>query len=118
VADKVQGAMTREEALPVPGFSQLGATEIQQRLHGLSQAELTVIEGYERAHAGRPRVLNAIGHLRQAEPWTGYDAMDPEHIKRHLHEVSDDVVRQVLEYEQHHQHRQRVISAARTRIPG
>jgi hypothetical protein len=44
--------------------------------------------------------------------------MDPERIKMHLHEVPDDVARQVLEYEQHHQHRRRVISAARTRIPG
>ncbi|MFJ6564734.1 hypothetical protein ACIQMV_33770 [Streptomyces sp. NPDC091412] len=117
VAEKVQGAMAREEVLPVPGFSRLGVAEIQQRLRGLSQTELTVIEGYERAHAGRRGVLNTIGHLRQAEPWAGYDAMDPERIKRHLHDVSDDVVRQVLEYEQHHQHRKRVISAARTRLP-
>ncbi|MER5913853.1 hypothetical protein ABT124_26070 [Streptomyces sp. NPDC001982] len=117
VAEKVQGAMTREEALPVPGFSRLGVTEIQERLRGLSQTELTVIEGYERAHAGRRGVLDAIEHLRQAEPWAGYDVMDPERITLHLHDVSDDVVRQVLEYERHHQHRQRVISAARTRRP-
>ncbi|MER6978820.1 hypothetical protein [Streptomyces carpinensis] len=51
VTDKVKGAMTREEALPIPGFSQLSVAEIQQPLRGLSQKELTVIEGYERAHA-------------------------------------------------------------------
>ncbi|WP_189316692.1 hypothetical protein [Streptomyces brasiliensis] len=109
--------MTREEALPIPGFNRLGVTEIQQRLHGLSQTELTVIEGYERAHARRPGILNAIRHLSAAEPWTGYDAMDPERITMHLHDVSDDVAWQVLEYERQHQHRQQIISAARTRIP-
>ncbi|MFF4796035.1 hypothetical protein ACFY2M_41650 [Streptomyces sp. NPDC001276] len=112
VAEKVQGAMAREEALPVPGYSRLGVTEIQQRLHGLSQTELTVIEGYERAHAGRSGVLNAIRHLRQAEPWAGYDAMDPERIKMHLHDVPDDVARQVLEYERHHRQRDTLINAA------
>ncbi|MGW4047642.1 hypothetical protein [Streptomyces sp. NPDC004721] len=112
VAEKVQGAMAREEALPVPGFSRLGVTEIQQRLRGLSQTELTVIEGYERAHAGRSGVLNTIRHLRQAEPWAGYDAIDPERIKMHLHDVPDDVVRQVLEYERHHRQRDTLINAA------
>ncbi|MEU6011530.1 hypothetical protein ABZ818_37415, partial [Streptomyces sp. NPDC047453] len=117
VAEKVQGAMTREEALPVPGLSHLGVTEIQQRLRGLSQTDLTVIEGYERAHAGRSGVLNAIRHLSAAEPWAGYDAMNPERITMHLPDVSDDVARQVLEYERQHQHRQQIISAAQARIP-
>ncbi|MGW2770606.1 hypothetical protein [Streptomyces sp. NPDC001275] len=112
VAEKVQGAMAREEAPPVRGYSRLGVTEIQQRLHGLSQTELTVIEGYERAHAGRSGVLNAIRHLSAAEPWAGYDAMDPERIKMHLHDVPDDVIRQVLEYERHHRQRDTLINAA------
>ncbi|GED90581.1 hypothetical protein [Streptomyces sp. 6-11-2] len=68
VAEKVQGAMTREEALPIPGLSQLGVTEIQQRLRDLSRTELTMIEGYERAHAGRPGVLDTIEHLSPAQP--------------------------------------------------
>ncbi|MEU1594495.1 hypothetical protein ABZ468_16900 [Streptomyces sp. NPDC005708] len=112
MAEQVEGAVTREEDLPIPGFSQRGVTNIQQRLRGLSQTELTVIEGYERAHAGRPGVLNAIEHLREAEPWADYDAMDPERIKMHLHDVSDRVVRQVLEYERHHRQRDTVIDAA------
>ncbi|MFE4448060.1 hypothetical protein [Streptomyces sp. NPDC056820] len=112
VAEKVQGAMAREEALPVPGYSRLGVTEIQQRLRGLSQTELTVIEGYERAHAGRSGVLNTIRHLSAAEPWAGYDAMNPERIKMHLPDVPDDVIRQVLEYERHHRQRDTLINAA------
>jgi hypothetical protein len=112
MAEEVQGAITREQDLPIPRFSQLGVPEIQQRLRGLSQKELTVVEGYERAHAGRPGVLNAIAHLRAAEPWAGYDTMDPERIKMHLHDLPDSAVRQVLEYERRHRQRDTVINAA------
>ncbi|MFF3910319.1 hypothetical protein ACFYZJ_31215 [Streptomyces sp. NPDC001848] len=117
MAEEVQGAVTREEDLPIPGFSQLGITEIQQRLRGLSQTQLTVIEGYERAHAGRSGVLNAIERLREPEPWAGYDEMDPERIKMHLPNVSDRVVRQVIEYERHHRQRDTVIRAAENALP-
>ncbi|MFF7144294.1 hypothetical protein ACFZB5_24160 [Streptomyces nodosus] len=112
MAEKVRGAATREQNLPIPDFSQLGVTEIHKRLSSLSQTELTVNEGYERAHAGRPGVLNAIEHLREAEPWGGYDTMDPERIKMHLADVSDSVALQVLEYEGHHRRRTTVIKAA------
>ncbi|MDR3080089.1 MAG: hypothetical protein LBV60_04040 [Streptomyces sp.] len=113
LVEKSHGTATRDNDLPIPGFSQLGITEIQQRLRGLSQTELMVIEGYERAHAGRPGVLHAIEHLREAEPWAGYDAMGPERVKTHLRNVSDRVVRQVLEYERHHRQRDTVINAAK-----
>lgn len=118
MAERIQGAATREQDLPVPGFSGLDVTEVQQRLRGLSQTELTVLEGYERAHAGRTGVLNAIEHLRTAEPWTGYDAMGPDEIVDRFDHASTDVVRKVLDYERRHQQRQRVISAAQTRVPG
>ncbi|OIJ92665.1 hypothetical protein [Streptomyces colonosanans] len=116
LAEKVHGAVARDNDLPIPGFSQLGITEIQQRLRGVSQTELTVIEGYERAHAGRPGVLQAIEHLREAEPWAGYDTMGPERVKTHLRNVSDRVVRQVLEYERHHRQRDTVINAAESAL--
>ncbi|EKX60170.1 hypothetical protein PV416_01095 [Streptomyces ipomoeae] len=112
MAEGIQGAVTREQDLPISGFSKLGVPEIQQRLRGLSQRELTVIEGYERAHSGRPGVLNSIEQLREAEPWAGYDTMDAERIRMHLPDVSDRVVRQVLEYERHHRQRDTVINAA------
>ncbi|MDT0468787.1 hypothetical protein [Streptomyces gibsoniae] len=112
MAREVQGAVTREQHLPIPEFGRLDITEIQQRLCGLSQTELTVIEGYERAHGTRPGVLNAINRLREAEPWVGYDAMAPERIKIHLHDVTDNLVRRVLEYERRHRQRNTVINAA------
>ena len=117
MAEEVQGAVTREHELPIPGFSQLSVTEIQERLRTLSQSELTVIEGYERAHAGRPGVLNVIQRLRDAEPWTAYDTMSADQICARLENVPAGEARQVLDYERRHRQRSTVISAAETRVP-
>jgi hypothetical protein len=113
---EAEGAVTREEDLPLPGFSELGVTEIEQRLRDLSQNELTVIEGFERAHAGRSAVLDVIEGLREPEPWPGFDTMDPERIKMHLRDVPVSVARQALEYERRHRKRQTVINAAQEHL--
>ncbi|MFC9914532.1 hypothetical protein [Streptomyces sp. NPDC127197] len=68
IAEEVLGSVKREEDLPIPGFSQLSTEQIQQRLGTLSQLDLTVIEGYERTHAHRKGVLEAIERLRVEEP--------------------------------------------------
>ncbi|GAA2656116.1 hypothetical protein [Streptomyces vastus] len=68
MAEQVQGAVTREEDLPIPGYGRLAATDIVQRLRDLSQSQLTVIEGFERAHANRATVLQAIEELRGSRP--------------------------------------------------
>ena len=115
MAEEVQGAVTREEELPVACFSQLNVDEIQQQLRLLSQSDLTVIEGYERTHAKRPGVLDAIEQLRGSEPWPGYDTMGPGKLIAQLQNVPVGVARQVQEYERRHQQRQKVISAAEER---
>jgi hypothetical protein len=115
MAEEVLGAVRREEDLPIPGFSQLSAQQIERRLRTLSQLDLTVVEGYERAHAHRKRVVDAIAQLRGAEPWTGYDAMDAAEISASLQDAPSGVARQVLEYEGRHRQRQEVLSAAEAR---
>lgn len=115
MAEGVQGAVTREQELPIARFSQLGVDEIRQQLRTVSQSDLTVIEGYERTHANRPGVLDAIEQLRGSEPWDGYDTMNPDKITAQLENVPSTVARQVLEYERLHQRRQEVVSAAETR---
>jgi flagellar motility protein MotE (MotC chaperone) len=115
MAEGVQGAVIREQELPIARFSQLSTDEIKQQLRTLSQSDLTVIEGYERTHANRPGVLDAIEQLRGNEPWDGYDTMNPDKITAQLQNVPSTVARQVLEYERLHQQRQEVISAAETR---
>ncbi|GAP47653.1 hypothetical protein [Streptomyces azureus] len=115
MAEEVQGAVTREQELPIPRFSQLSVDDIKRQLRSLPQSDLTVIEGYERTHANRPGVLDAIEQLRGSEPWDGYDTMNPDKITAQLQNVPSSVARQVLEYERRHRQRQEVISAAETR---
>ncbi|WP_257003761.1 hypothetical protein [Streptomyces sp. SA15] len=116
MAEEILGAVRREEDLPIPGFSQLSTDQIERRLRTLSQLDLTVVEGYERTHANRKRVLDAIEQLREEQPWTGYDAMDPDEISASLRDAPSIQARQVLEYEQRHRQRQEVISAAEARL--
>lgn len=116
IAEEILGAVRREEDLPIPGFSRLGTEEVQRRLRTLSQLELTVVEGYERAHAQRKAVLDTIEQLRAEEPWTGYDAMDTVEITASLRDAPSHQARHVLEYEQRHRQRQEAISAAEARI--
>ncbi|MER6411286.1 hypothetical protein [Streptomyces humidus] len=116
-AEQAHRAPIREQDLPIPAFGRLAVAGIQQRLRDLSQTQLTVIENYERTHAHRPAVLDAIQRLRSPEPWAGYDTMDLYEITDRLNQVPSSAAWQVLEYERYHLQRQRVISAAETRIP-
>lgn len=118
MAEEDRGAVEREEDLPIPGVSQLSTERVQQQLRTLSQSDLTVIEGYERTHAQRKGVLDAIARLRGGEPWDGYDAMGPDEITARLQDAASGVARQAQEYERLHRQRQAVISAAEARIPG
>jgi molybdopterin-guanine dinucleotide biosynthesis protein len=113
MAEHVQGAVTREEDLPISGYSRLTTTDIIQRLHDLSQSDLTVIEGFERAHANRSSVLDAIEDLRGRQPWPNYDAMSADEIAAHLQSAEPALARQVLDYEQQHRQRDQVVAAAR-----
>ena len=116
IAEEILGAVRREEDLPIPGYNGLGTPEIERRLRTLSQLDLTVIEGYERAHAQRRRILDTIEQLRGVEPWTGYDAVNANEIAASLLDAPSDVARQVLAYEQRHRQRREVISAAEARV--
>lgn len=118
MAEEILGAVRREEDLPIPEFSRLSMHQIERRLRTLSQLELTVVEGYERAHENRDRVLDAIEQLRAEEPWIGYDAMDAEDISASLRDAPSSQAREVLEYERRHRQRPEVISAAEARISG
>ncbi|MET8944011.1 hypothetical protein ABZX30_10570 [Streptomyces sp. NPDC004542] len=116
--EEVLGAVRSEEDLPIHGFSQLSTDQIHQRLGTLSQSDLTVIEAYERTHARRKGVLDAVEQLRGEQPWAGYDSMEPDEITVRLRDVPVDHVRQVQEYEQRHRRRREVVSAAEDRLRG
>lgn len=116
-AEEGQGAVTRAEDLPVSGYEQLSIADVTGQLRMLSQADLTVIEDYERAHTNRPEILDAIERLRGNEPWPVYDEMTTEQIRARLHSADPALARQVLEYEGGHRRRTAVITAAEARIP-
>ena len=113
LAEQVQGAATREKDLPISGYGRLTPTDITRRLCDLSQRDLTVVEGFERAHANRPAVLRAIQELRGRQPWSDYDATTPDRIADRLQTADAALARQVLDYEQQHRQRDQVIATAR-----
>lgn len=112
MAEHVRGAATREKDLPISGYGRLTTTDITRRLRDLSQRDLTVVEGFERAHANRSPVLDAIEELRGKQPWPDYDAMSPDRIAARLESAERALAQQVLDYEQQHRQRDQVIAAA------
>jgi hypothetical protein len=61
------GPRPNDDALAIPGYDSLAASQVVQRLGGLSSAELEAVRHYEQATRGRRTILNRIGQL-QAEP--------------------------------------------------
>jgi polyhydroxyalkanoate synthesis regulator phasin len=59
-ADKARRATGRAPTLPITGYDDLTAAQVQDRLDGLSPAELRNLRDHERRHANRKTVLRAI----------------------------------------------------------
>lgn len=54
------------ETLPIPGYDSLSASQVVQRLAGLSAEELEAVRAYEQAGRGRKTVLLRVAQLRAA----------------------------------------------------
>jgi hypothetical protein len=54
-----------DEALAIPGYDQLAASQVVARLAGLSALDLDRVEAYEMAHRRRRTVLAKISQLRR-----------------------------------------------------
>lgn len=52
------------EGLAIPGYDSLSASQVVQRLAGLSQEELAAVGEYEAAHRGRRTILTRVGQLK------------------------------------------------------
>jgi polyhydroxyalkanoate synthesis regulator phasin len=59
-ADRARRTVGAGQSLPVLGYDELTAAQVQGRLDGLSPAELRRVRDYERRHANRKSVLAAI----------------------------------------------------------
>ncbi len=52
-----------ESALPIPEYDQLSASQVVERLDGLTATELEAVRAYELAHRGRSTILGKIMQL-------------------------------------------------------
>jgi ferritin-like metal-binding protein YciE len=96
---------------PIAGYEDLNATEVVQRLGGLSQEQLAAVAAYERANAARSTVLERVEALTEDQPWAGYDEQDVEQVRAALRDADEDTVQRVREYERRHKDRSGVIEA-------
>jgi hypothetical protein len=95
--------------LPIAGYDRLSASRLTTELSRRSQAELTEIEAFERAHDARPEVLNKLRYLRGSEPISGYDGLTPEEISAALQDADLDTITDAREYERKFHRRQPVL---------
>ncbi|WP_345125056.1 hypothetical protein [Streptomyces chiangmaiensis] len=99
------------DELPISDYEQLTDDQIAARLPGLSPAQLSQVEAFERANAGRAAVLDQIAAL--SHPWPDYDDMNVNEIRARLRKDADPALAiRVMDYERRHQARSTVITAA------
>jgi polyhydroxyalkanoate synthesis regulator phasin len=58
--DVLQDVPVNERGLPISGYDDLSAAQVQERLDGLTPAELRRLRDYEQRHANRKTVLDRI----------------------------------------------------------
>jgi polyhydroxyalkanoate synthesis regulator phasin len=59
-ADRARRGMGDPAPFPIPDYDALTAREVQSRLSELSRADLAQVRDYERRHANRKTVLDAV----------------------------------------------------------
>jgi ferritin-like metal-binding protein YciE len=106
-----RGAVAREQDLPIARYDSLNADEVVARLPELSQVELGKLEVYERRHDNRTTVIERISALRTREPWTGYDELTVDELRRALADADEGRARAARDYERAHKNRAGVIAA-------
>ena len=109
---QVKGALASEGDLAIAGYGKLTASEIVEKLAGLSQVELAKVDAYERKHDARTTILSRITALRDDEPWPGYDELSVEEVRAVLDEGDAGRIRRVRSYERSHKNRAGVIDAS------
>lgn len=59
-----EAAAADPSSLAIPGYDSLSASQVVQRLAGLSRDELAAVGAYEEAHRGRRTILNRVNQLQ------------------------------------------------------
>ena len=60
VTDRARSSIGAETSFPVSGYDEMTASQVNERLAGLSRPDLRVVRDYEARHANRKSVLEAI----------------------------------------------------------
>jgi hypothetical protein len=111
-----RGAMRLESRTVIPDYDNLSVEQIRDRMTRLSQAELAIVEAYERSTRNRTPILETIRDLHGREPWPGYDEMNITVILPRLREADEDQIHAVLDYERSHQNRSSILNAPETQV--
>lgn len=106
---QIKGAMASEQDLPIARYDSLTATDVLEKLRGLSQIDLAKVDAYERKNQNRSTVLGRTSALRGEEPWPGYDELNVSEVNAVLGEGDDDRAKRVRDYERSHKNRAAVI---------
>ncbi len=102
--------LPQADTVAIQGYDQLVDKKVITQLCRLSQQELEAVETYERAHDGRPVVLDKLRYLRGDEPVIGFDALTPEQVPAALEDADLETLDLVRSYEQRLRGRERVLT--------
>lgn len=108
---RAKGAVASADDLAIPGYDELTASEIADRLSGLSQIDLAKVDAYERRNESRTTILGRIASLSGDEPWPGYDDEPVSAIRERLGDADERLARDVRAYERTHKGRAGVLEA-------
>ncbi len=99
---RLKGAVASAEDLAISGYDELTASEIVERLSGLSQVDLAKVQSYEGRGQKRSTILSRITALQSQEPWPGYDELNANEVRALLGEMDEGRLRTVRSYERSH----------------
>jgi len=86
------------------------------KLTDLTQAQLTQVVAYERAHRKRGTVIERAQSLQEDQPFAGYDDQTAREIAQRVRDADEATARRVREYEGRHQRRVEVLESAQRQL--
>ncbi|MEA2138483.1 MAG: hypothetical protein QOG56_1633 [Solirubrobacteraceae bacterium] len=113
---EIKGMLASEDDLPIAGYDDLTAEEINAKLPSLSQIDAAKIDAYERRTQNRTTVTSKVESLRGDEPWPGYDEQNVSEITAALRAADADTVEKVRSYEPAHKNRASVMKATERKL--
>jgi hypothetical protein len=109
-ADAGPASWTAEE------YETLNATEIVEKLPGLSQRQLREVQAHEQAHQARQTVLQRLESLRGPVPMSGYDELTVPEVQAQLTAADAARATAIRDYERSHKKREGVLRAAQAKL--